>query len=425
MTFERIAELQELSWTLHADGRLAEAADACREALRLLEAAAEGTSEVGAATERTPRPDAADDVAARGAVAREVCVNSDGSMSLDIANLLNELAEIELEREHLAEALTLAERARAVTRAVPREDDTVAVAAADDDDETAVRIHLKTLVVAGGIRRMLGLYPEAATDLREALEIATDTFGDASEEAALACNNLGLLCKYWGRFDEGLQLYERALAAFVAIHGEDSLAAGTVYHNIGGILHASGAFTAAEAPARRAWTISRRQLGEDHPQSMRDAAAYAGVLDALGRHAESEQICRQALAVFERTYGPDHEEVAATLHNLAAVLEAQDEDVDGMGGVRHEAERCYRRALAIKERLFGHDSPDAALTLNNLGKLLIKFDRSDEAIPLLQRALSTLEARLPQAHPHLAAVRKNLREAIAAQTRDSRPASHA
>jgi hypothetical protein len=54
--------------------------------------------------------------------------------------------------------------------------------------------------------------------------------------------------------------------------------------------------------------------------------------------------------------------VAATLHNLAAVLAAR--------GRQGEAEKHYRRALSIKLKLLGDDNPDVALTRNNLRKML-------------------------------------------------------
>jgi len=77
MSAERAIELQAQSWALEADGKLDEAASACREALRLMEAA-------------------------------------EGEASPDVANLLNDLAEIEQERQNFAEVLALCERAKAI-----------------------------------------------------------------------------------------------------------------------------------------------------------------------------------------------------------------------------------------------------------------------------------------------------------------------
>jgi len=356
MSTERVIELQEQSWRLQADGRLDEASSLCREALHLIE-------------------------------------ECEGPSSPDVANVLNDLAEIELERQHFTAVLALTERARSIEDALG--DDTAT--------EAAARIRMRTLTLAAEVRRVLGDYPQAEGDQLKALALAVAEFGRGSAEAAAARNDLGVLYKYWGRFDDGLRLYREALASIVVTDGESSLSSAVVYHNIGGILHARGDFTSAEAPARKAWDISRQLLGEGDPRTVRDAVAYAAVLDGLERYDESERIYRTALAVFERVYGPTHVECAALLHNLATLLDVR--------GHRLESEHCHRRALEIKETVVGAESPDVALTRNNLGRLLIDTGRQAEARPLLEAAVRVLEHRLPPDHPHVRAARENLRRA--------------
>lgn len=145
----------------------------------------------------------------------------------------------------------------------------------------------------------------------------------------------------------------------IATQGEECLTACTIYHNMGGILFSKGDFAAAKPFGEKA----------------AEAAAYAAILDDLGRYDESEAIYRRTLVVFEESFGPAHYDVAATLHNLGAVVVAQ--------GNYKEAEENYRRALSIKERLLGEDSPDVALTCANLGGLLTVLGRRSESVPLL------------------------------------------
>lgn len=361
MSAERAIGLQDEAWSLQAEGRLEEAVIACREALRLIE-------------------------------------ESEGPESPDAANLLNDLAEMEDERQKFPAALALAERAQTIQNLLGDR----------FTGEAAARIRGKTLELLGLIRCKLGDYAVAEGDLKRALTIAAAQFGETSDQTVEAQNNLAVLYKYWGRFEEGLQLYTRALRSIIVLHGEDSLSSGVLYHNIGGILHAQGDFAAAEEPARRAWEISRRLLGEDDRRTMLDAAAYAGVLDGLERYDESEPIYRQAVAIFEKVFGPEHYEVAANLHNLAAALAAR--------GHLEQAEPHYRRALAIKQKLLGADSPDVALTRNNLGRLLHSAGRLGEAVPLLESAVVVLKKQLTPGHPHLALARENLEKAIRSLT---------
>src|SRR6266576_1288628 len=265
-------------------------------------------------------------------------------------------------------------------------------------------IRLKTLARLGQLRRLRGDYVRAENELQEAVRLAVGEFGETSGESAQALNDLGVLHKYCGRFDEGLRLYKEALRVTMATQGEECLTACTIYHNMGGILFSKGDFAAAKPYGEKAWELSQRLLGESDPRTMADAAAFAAILDGFGRYDESEAIYRRALAVFEECFGPVHYEVAATLHNLAAVLVTKRN--------YQEAEENYRRALSIKERLLGADSPDVALTCSNLGSLLTVLGRRSESVPLLKSAIAILENRLTPAHPELALARENLRKAL-------------
>lgn len=353
MNIDQIIELQEQAWHLQSEGKLEEAALACREALRLVEEA-------------------------------------EGDVSPDIANLLNDLAEIESDRQNFRGALELAKRAQAIT-------DTLGD---NFTGETAGQVKGRTLRLLGTIHTRLSDYVQAETVLQTALAAAVAEFGEASAETAAARNDLGVLYKHWGGFDEALQLYEQALHSIDA----ESPQAGTLHHNIGGILHAQGKYAAAEAPARKAWDISRTQLGEEDPRTMVDAVAYAAVLDGLERYGESEPIYRTALRIIERVQGTDHFEIAAILHNLAALLAAH--------GRYAEAEQAYRRALVIKENLLGHHAVETALTRHNLGSMLCSLGRRQEALPLLESAVAVLEKKLMPCHPGLVRARENLKSAI-------------
>jgi tetratricopeptide (TPR) repeat protein len=367
MASERAAILQGRAWKLQAGGKLDRAATACLKALRLLDRVGE-------------------------------------SDSADAANLLNDLAEVESERQNASAAFSWARRAQDIEYRLGNQ----------FCGELATRIRARTFKLIGEARRAQGEYQDAETSLKAALVIVVREFGDDSIEAANARNDLGVLYKYWGRFNEGLHLYERALPEVIACHGEDSLEAAKLYPNIGGILHAKDDFLAAEQPGRKAWEISRRLLGEDDPGAQMDAVAYAAILDGLGRYEESESLYRGALAIFEKHFGSDHCEVAATMHNLAAVLCAR--------GERQEAEHLYRLSLAIKEKVFEHDHPDVALTCNNLGHLLISAGPYVEALPLVRHAVTILQKRLPKDHPHLARACANLNVATAGLSRNQRDA---
>jgi tetratricopeptide (TPR) repeat protein len=101
--------------------------------------------------------------------------------------------------------------------------------------EGAAQIRARTMGLIGELCRVLGDFVRAEISLKEALRIVATEFGEASEHVADARNNLAVLYKACGRFDEGLRLYQQALDSVVKLHGEKYLASSVMYHNIGGI----------------------------------------------------------------------------------------------------------------------------------------------------------------------------------------------
>jgi tetratricopeptide (TPR) repeat protein len=313
--------------------------------------------------------------------------------SLDAANLLNELADLEVARQRFDAALTLAHRAYGIETALH-----------PAAEHTAAAICGSTLTQLGELHRLKGDYVLAEHHLVEALTLAGTAFGHNSDETAVARNNLAMFYKYSGRFREARALYDQTLTAVTQSFGPRSLQASVILHNIGGVLHAQGEYAAAETPARQAWEISSECLGADDEHTLLDAAAYAAVLDGIGRHAESEPIYRRVHAAMLSRHGSMHVEVAAVEHNLAATLHERGEN--------QEAETLYRSALHIRQQLLD-GSPDLALTMNNLGRLLRLCGRAPEARDLALRATQILAACLPADHPSRVAAERNLHLALA------------
>jgi tetratricopeptide (TPR) repeat protein len=339
-TIDRALALDEQSVTLESEGRLEEAEACCREALRLF-------------------------------------LEAEGETSPDVANLLNSLATILGRQGKHGESEQCARRALVIIEPlVPLL-----------DGHTGRAVLVRSLELLGAALREQGRYAQAEPPLRRAIEEA----GLVDPEALVgALNQFGILCKFWGKFEEGAGAYAKALEIALGLYGEKHTVVATLHHNIGGLEHARGRFAEAAEPARKAYEIRRELCGEDHPDTAADGSALAGVLDGLNRRQESRPMYERALRVFGRLYGDEHYEIAANLHNLAALEVAE--------GNWAAAERLYRRSLAIKEKLLGPDHPDTALTVAGLGAL-----SRDET--LLRRALGIFERSLDPAHPLLASCR--------------------
>src|SRR5262249_50321347 len=137
---------------------------------------------------------------AAAASSLEIFEREDGPGSPDVANLATTLAAIAESRGDLEAALESARRAWGVMDALGER----CVGAKAD----AIRV--AALGGTGAALRGMGRYAEAEPWLRRAVALA-----ERSEDESLlasALNNLAVLFKYTGNFDEAEQLYLRALS---------------------------------------------------------------------------------------------------------------------------------------------------------------------------------------------------------------------
>lgn len=270
---------------------------------------------------------------------------AEGEQSPDLANILMDQADSLLTLCRYAEAEGTARRAHSI----------IAGIAPLLEPEARTTLLPRANALLGRSLRELGRYPEAQPLLLAAIRAS------GGDDLPTHLNEYGILCKYWGKYDEGERTYRRALALLEERHGKDSLATATLFHNLGGLEHTRGNFLKGEPLARKAYEISRQALGESHEKTLADAVAWGGLLDGLHRHAESLPIYRRALAFYEQRFGPDHFEVAATLNNLGMAEAAE--------GNYAAAEAALSRCLAIKRKLFAADHPEVTLTARNLAQL--------------------------------------------------------
>lgn len=222
----------------------------------------------------------------------------------------------------------------------------------------------------------LGRYREGLRPARIALRAARTAL-----QRAEAHNQLGVLCKFTGRFAEAEAHYAKALPIYRKSFGARSREMAALLHNLGGLDHARDEFRRGERYARKSVVIARQLLAPGDPERLAHEVAHAALLDGLDRQRESIPIYQRAVRGFTKALGADHYEVASTLHNLASAEHAL--------GRQAAAERHYRQA----EKLLATHPVDQALTRYNLGLLL--DDRR-----LLRKALAAFRKHLGAGHPH-------------------------
>jgi tetratricopeptide (TPR) repeat protein/tRNA A-37 threonylcarbamoyl transferase component Bud32 len=246
----------------------------------------------------------------------------------------------------------------------------------------------------GRTYRGLGLYPEAETQLRKALELRRATLPPGHPEIAASLGELGIILQYMGSYAEAEALFREALAIRVGTVGTEHVDVAESLNNLAQVLIYQGDYAQADSLLREALDMRRRLLGDQHL----DVAGTLGDLGVLqfrlGNYAAAEPLFREALETQTSLQG-EHVDVAALMNNLAMTLGRLE---------RHqEAEQLYRDALALNRKLLGDEHPEVARSLNNLGAYLRRIGKPDDAEPLVREALAMNRRLLGDVNPEVAA----------------------
>jgi len=247
-----------------------------------------------------------------------------------------------------------------------------------------------------------GRYIEAEPLLQRALHIREQVLGRSHPDVAASLNNLAELYREQSKYARAEPLLQRALQIREQVLGRSHPDVGESLNNLAGLYYAQGQYHEAEPLYHRALAINEQVLGPMHPSVATSLNNLAGLYREQGRYNEAEPLYRRALAIYEQVLGPLHPSVATSLNNLAGLYHMQ--------GNYAQAESLYQRALAIYEQTLGQQHPSVATSLNNLAELYRNEGKYAEAVPLYQRALAMREQALGLEHPDVAESLTNLAE---------------
>jgi serine/threonine protein kinase/tetratricopeptide (TPR) repeat protein len=278
------------------------------------------------------------------------------------AELLETIAEVLGDHGRADEALSLAERALALTRKL------------HTGPHAATARSLRTL---GFVTSQLGRYEQALAINQELLAMLRQ-LPDDDEAMSTAQNNIATALAHLGRFAEAEPILRQALATTVRLVGAESLDAATEKGTLGGILEQLGQTAAAEALFREA-RATLQQLPGDHPSKVGNACSLGHLLWSTGRAAEAEPLFAEALAANRRMFAGDHPVTVKCLANLAATHEAQDQ-LDA-------AEPLRREAVRMSQAVFPGDHALTADMLVALHDLHRRRKRDADALPYLEQAV--------------------------------------
>ncbi|MEE9129901.1 MAG: tetratricopeptide repeat protein [Phycisphaerales bacterium] len=210
--------------------------------------------------------------------------------------------------------------------------------------------------------------------------------------------------------DEAAKRIERASIAGGRFEGKPLIEA-SIRATLGDTYSQLGEYAAAEPHLERARLLQRRELGEEHPDTLASMNDLAVLYDEQGRYDEAEPLYVKTLEIKKRVLGEEHPHTLNSMNNLAILYNNQ--------GRFDEAERLQDKTLEIRKRVLGREHPDTLASMANLAIVYLDQGRYDEAEPLLN--VKTLEIRkrvLGEEHPDTVRSMNNLAILYANQGRD-------
>ncbi len=194
-----------------------------------------------------------------------------------------------------------------------------------------------------------------------------------------------------------------------------------------------GLLNAAKDPQDRALAIRRRELGQDHSDTLASINESASLAQSLGDFEQAETLFREELHTKQRLQGEGAEDSLVCLVSLASVLRSRGEfeqaesdahrafeGLAAMAGDNHpatleagvvlaeildtrgkydESEQIYRNIVERRRATLGGDDPATLSAMADLGKLLENRGKYKESSSLAQAVLESRRRQLGEDHP--------------------------
>ncbi len=265
----------------------------------------------------------------------------------DVAESLNNLAELHRVQGNYDQAKPLYERALAIFEKV------------HGQEHPSIATSLNNLAL---LHKAQGNYEKAKPLYERSLAIREKVFGKEHPDIAESLNNLAELHRVQGNYDQAKPLHERSLAILEKVHGQEHPFVATSLNNLAGLHYSQGNYEQAKPLYERALAIDEKVYGKEHPDVARDLNNLAGLHYSQGNYEQAKPLYERALAISEKVFGKEHPNIAASLNNLAGLHKTQ--------GDYEQAKPLYERARKILNKFFKPEHPSVRTVSENYAGLL-------------------------------------------------------
>ncbi|NOT76547.1 MAG: CHAT domain-containing protein [Cyclobacteriaceae bacterium] len=197
-----------------------------------------------------------------------------------------------------------------------------------------------------------------------ALQIRQKLKGETSEEVAASYNDLGLV---YGQTDsdKALEYYEKALAVYEKMHGDEHPKIAIANTNIGFIYNKMKLYGDAVNNFENAESIWKKIYPEGHPNQALALFNLGLTYGQMGNKKASLEYYEKSLALYKKAYGEKHPDISIVLNEIG-LLKYNEAKYD-------EALQSFQDALCANIPNFNNRSIAVNPRINNYyrGKILL------------------------------------------------------
>ena len=301
----------------------------------------------------------------------EILTQELGPEHPDVATFLNNLGLIYSTKGDAASAVSVYERAVAITEK-----------AKGANDPT-----LATMLGNLGLSYYLsGELVRAEPPLLRAIAIDEQALGAEHAMVGQLASNLALLYGARGEVARAEALYQRALAIYAKTLGAEHPAVAQTLGSLAVIYTVRRDFARAEETYERVFRIYEQTLAPDDPNFITFVSNLSQFYAVKGDYDMAAQLMQRALDMSEKTVAPDNPFRAQMLMNLATTEQAK--------GDFAAAGPHFERAITLYEKSIGGMHPDVANAYENAATFYEAKDEVARAIAALAHASDIREHTL-------------------------------
>jgi tetratricopeptide (TPR) repeat protein len=250
------------------------------------------------------------------------------------------------------------------------------------------------------VYKNLGRYQEAAELLEKALKSDIKNFGEGHPSVVVRQSNLAMVYQDLCRYQEATELLEKALKSDIKNFGDGHPSVAVRQSNLALAYKNLGRYQEAAELLEKALKSDIKNFGEGHPTVVVIQSNMAMVYQDLDRYPEAVELLEKALNSNIKNFGEGHPTVAVSQSNLAMVYQ----DLCRY----QEAVNLLESTLELNKKNYELNHPYIAQAQSNLAMVYKDLGRYPEAVELLEKALKSDIKNFGDGHPSVAVSQSNL-----------------